>query len=647
MKKMFNILFIVLLAGTHFQIMAQTFQWANRAGSAGIEESAYSTDIDASGNIYTVGRFNDTTDFDPGPGIYHLIPSGANDIFVSKSDASGNFIWAKKMGGPAMDQGYSISLDAAGNSYITGYFELTADFDPGPGVYNLTSVGSMDIFVAKLDTAGNFEWAVSMGASGIDKGYSVSADAAGNVYATGYFVGTVDFDPSAGTYNLTAADYDGFISKLDPSGNLLWAKQINSNSYLYSFSVDIDGAGNVYTTGSFAGTGDFDPGAGVFNLTSSGNISMDIFILKLNAAGNFIWAKKMDGNGTDHGRSIHCDAFGNVYTSGNFSGSVDFDPGAGSFLLTSAAAYDIFISKLDSAGNFIWAKKIGGNGNDFGWSISSDAAGNVYTTGEFRGVVDFDPGLATHNMVSAGNADIFISKIDSAGNYVWAKKIGSSGYDFAWNINVDGSSNIYICGSFLGTVDFNPDAGIDNLTSAGNDDMFVLKYGFPQSFCGSDIIISNSPYNVYLTESKTWIITSGTVLIPVGTYVKLDADANQYVALNPGFNAEYGSVFVAQAYNGCTVGAPLLPQFEKVFNGEISAAADEIVLYPNPTTGLIHIKHDEKLSGIQIFDMMGKLAIDQKCAGETETNIDLSYLPNGVYHVKAAGYNAVKVVKNN
>jgi len=364
MKKMFNILFIVLLAGTHFQIMAQTFQWANRAGSAGIEESAYSTDIDASGNIYTVGRFNDTTDFDPGPGIYHLIPSGANDIFVSKSDASGNFIWAKKMGGPAMDQGYSISLDAAGNSYITGYFELTADFDPGPGVYNLTSVGSMDIFVAKLDTAGNFEWAVSMGASGIDKGYSVSADAAGNVYATGYFVGTVDFDPSAGTYNLTAADYDGFISKLDPSGNLLWAKQINSNSYLYSFSVDIDGAGNVYTTGSFAGTGDFDPGAGVFNLTSSGNISMDIFILKLNAAGNFIWAKKMDGNGTDHGRSIHCDAFGNVYTSGNFSGSVDFDPGAGSFLLTSAAAYDIFISKLDSAGNFIWAKKIGGNRQD-------------------------------------------------------------------------------------------------------------------------------------------------------------------------------------------------------------------------------------------------------------------------------------------
>jgi hypothetical protein len=138
------------------------------------------------------------------------------------------------------------------------------------------------------------------------------------------------------------------------------------------------------------------------------------------------------------------------------------------------------------------------------------------------------------------------------------------------------------------------------------------------------------------------------VLIPVGAKVKFDANVGGYVTLNPGFKADSGSIFVAQAYNGCTAGAPQLPN-AKIFTGEtyLSAAADEIVLYPNPTSGMIHIQHDEKLTDIQIFDMVGKLVIQQKCNGETETNIDLSNLPNGVYHVKAAGYQSVKVIKNN
>jgi hypothetical protein len=169
----------------------------------------------------------------------------------------------------------------------------------------------------------------------------------------------------------------------------------------------------------------------------------------------------------------------------------------------------------------------------------------------------------------------------------------------------------------------------------------------PCIVCVPNFTINYSPFYNSLTESQSWITTSGTVLILAGDKVKLDANANSYVSLNPGFKADSGSVFVAQAYNGCTAGAPQLPN-AKIYNGEtyLSAAADEIVLYPNPTSGFIHIKHDEKITDIQIFDMVGKLAINQKCNGETETNIDLSNLPNGVYHVKAMGYNSVKVVKN-
>ncbi|MCC7029450.1 MAG: T9SS type A sorting domain-containing protein, partial [Chitinophagaceae bacterium] len=167
----------------------------------------------------------------------------------------------------------------------------------------------------------------------------------------------------------------------------------------------------------------------------------------------------------------------------------------------------------------------------------------------------------------------------------------------------------------------------------------------PCIVCVPNFTINYSPFYNSLTESQSWIISSGTVLIKAGTNVKLDANANSYVTLNPGFKADSGSVFIAQAYNGCTAGAPQLPN-AKIFTGE-AIAANEIVLYPNPTNGMIHIRHDEKLTGIQVFDMVGKLVINQKCNGETETNIDLSTLPYGVYHVKAAGSHSVKVVKSN
>jgi hypothetical protein len=165
----------------------------------------------------------------------------------------------------------------------------------------------------------------------------------------------------------------------------------------------------------------------------------------------------------------------------------------------------------------------------------------------------------------------------------------------------------------------------------------------PCVVCVPNIVINYSPFYNALTESQSWILTSGTVLIPTGITVKLDANTNSYVKLNPGFKVEHGAVFVAQALNGCTAGSPQLPN-AKIYKAE-AGTPNEIVLYPNPTTGLIHINHDEKLSSIQIFDMVGKLVISQKCNGEIETNIDLSHLPNGVYHVKAAGYNAIKVVK--
>jgi len=219
-------------------------------------------------------------DFDPGSGTFNLTSAGEADIFISKLDSSGNFVWAKQLGGTSIDIGYSIAVDVSGNVYTTGFFYGTADFDPGPGTFNLTSAGYFNIFISKLDASGNFVWAKKLGGPSNNRGNSIAVDASGNVYTTGYFRGTVDFDPGSGTFNLTSAgNSDIFISKLDASGNFAWAKKLGGTSIDIGYSIAVDVSGNVYTTGSFEGTADFDPGSGTFNLTSAG--SADIFVHKM------------------------------------------------------------------------------------------------------------------------------------------------------------------------------------------------------------------------------------------------------------------------------------------------------------------------------------------------------------------------------
>ncbi|SVE51796.1 uncharacterized protein METZ01_LOCUS504650, partial [marine metagenome] len=231
---------------------------------------------------------------------------------------------------------------------------------------------------------------------------------------------TVDFDPGSGTTNLTSnGGKDVFVSKLDSSGDLVWAKSFGGTSTESGYGA-VDSSGNVYTTGTFRNTVDFDPGAGTANLTSNG--IYDVFVSKLDSSGNYVWAKSFGGTNSDVGRSVAVDSSGNVYTTGYFKSTPgDFDPGSGTANLTSNGVHDVFVSKLDSSGNYVWAKSFGGSGHDYGHSVAVDSSGNVYTTGFFNGTVDFDPGAGTAENTSTGGIDVFVSKLDSSGDYVWAK----------------------------------------------------------------------------------------------------------------------------------------------------------------------------------------------------------------------------------
>ena len=432
-----------------------------------------SVKVDGAGNIYTAGYFSGTVDFDPGAGTTNLTSAGGVESYVSKLNAAGDLLWAKSFGGTGTDLANSAAIDGSGNVYITGRFQATADFDPGAGTMNLTSLGGNDVFVSKLNAAGEFVWARSFGGTGNDEAYSVAVDGSGNVHTTGYFSDTADFDPGAGTVNVTSAgNFDAFVSKLNAAGDLVWAKTFGGADVDQPSSMTLDGSGNVYTTGRFSATADFDPGAGTSNLTAT---SADVFVSKLNTAGELVWAKAFGGSLSDSANSIAVDGSGNVYTTGYFYNSADFDPSAGTTSLTSAGGFDVFVSKLSASGALVWAKAFGGAGTEVGYSIALDGSGNLHTTGYFYNSADFDPGAGTTNMTSAGSSDVFISKLNATGGLVWAKTLGGTTTDDGYSVTVDASSNVYTAGRFGDTVDFDPGAGTANLTSAGSNDAFILK----------------------------------------------------------------------------------------------------------------------------------------------------------------------------
>jgi gliding motility-associated-like protein len=459
------------------------FKWVTGFGSQGAV-IAMKIITDANGNLYTLGFFTGTHDFDPGAGVYDLTSNGATDIFLIKSDPGGNFQWAKSWGASQDDYGITIFQDVNGNIYISGNFHQSIDLDPGSGSDNRAAQSYQDMFICKLDASGNFVWGVTIPGTPIESGNFLATDGLGNVYMSGNFEGMVDFDPGYGTATLTADGVDVFIVKLDASGNFQWVKQINSPLFDYVYDIAVDNAGNVFTTGSFQNTIDFDPGAGTHLVTSKG--SRDAYILKLDANGNFQWVVQIGSTGLDDAINLEVDNLGNVYSSGYFSGTADFDPGAGVINLTSDGSYYSFIMKLDASGNLVWAIKLGGNLSTIS-DLEINNSGDVFITGTFAGTIDFDPAKATDDL-SAVNEDMYVAKFSTDGVFEWSGKVTGPGLNYGHGLAVDEYDNVFITGVFSGTADFDPGAGVHELTSPGLSDSYILKIGVCAFTTASSII---------------------------------------------------------------------------------------------------------------------------------------------------------------
>ena len=399
---------------------------------------------------------------------------GVNDV----SDADFSIVeagWARTWGGTSHDSGYGVAADNTGNIYIAGYFKGTVDFDPGGGDPH-TSNGGNDVFLSKFDSYGAFQWVRTWGGLDDDRGWGIATDGSGNVYVTGNFRDTVDFNPDGGDPHISKGDYDNFLSKFDSSGNFEWARIWGGSVYESALGVAADGSGNVYVTGYFRGTSDFDPDSGD---PHSSNGYEDAFLSKFDSSGNFEWARTWGGSIYDTGLGVATDGSGNVYVTGLFYGSVDFDPD-GVDQHSSNGDQDAFLSKFNSSGDFQLARTWGGDGEDQGRAVAVEVSGNVYVTGIFTDDVEFDPdGGDLHT--SEGMEDVFLSRFDSSGNFEWARTWGGSDADEGYGVAVDGSGYVFITGYFRDLVDFDPDGG-DLHTSNGWDDIFLSRFDSSGNF---------------------------------------------------------------------------------------------------------------------------------------------------------------------
>lgn len=502
----------VFILSPFFRADAQIYSWANSYGSgSSLFDAARSSTTDTLGNIYVTGLFQGTTDFDPSGSIANLVGSGGWDIFVAKYDSLGAYQWAFKVGGTGFDQGIGIALDKNANIILTGSFAGTVDFNPGVSVNNLATGGtSTDIFLAKYDNMGVYQWAFKVGTTANNEyGHAVAVDTSGNIFISGDFSGSCDFDPSGSTAVLNATG----------GNDGFLAKYNAAGTYQWAFRLN-DAPGSygkrIVTdkTGNVFITGSFQNTCDFDPSGTTVNLvssgSFDVYIAKYSAAGIHQWVKHMGGTGADVAYAIAIDELNNILITGGFSNTVDFDPGTGIANQSSLGGYDIFVAKYNSLGDYQWAGGMGSANSDRGYGIVSDMDGNVYVTGYFSDNVDFDFSAGTSMLNSYGDEDVFIAKYSSSGTYNWAAQAGGTMEEECNTICLGLNNAVYTAGYFYGTADFDPSASADNKISGGDGDIFIARY--VQQCVAPDVPNSmTSDPNICSGESVTLSIVSGNL----------------------------------------------------------------------------------------------------------------------------------------
>lgn len=662
----------------------KNFIWAAQVGGSH-QDFAYSIAVNGS-SVYICGNFRDTADFDPGAGITNLISAGNSDIFILKLDTTSNFISVMQIGAAGIDVAEKLTLDNSGNILVCGQFQNTVDFDPSPGVQNITSNGSADAYVLKLDANGNYIWAGHYGNSPGQFAYGISTDAPSDVYVTGGFYGTIDFDPGPGVYNLSTTGFNSniYVLKWSAAGNFIWVDNMgNSSGGNWGASIKTDAAGNPVISGTFFGTVDFDPDAsGTYNLTAAGS-NGDIFVLKLvSSTGALMFAKGMGGLGLDQPYGLALNAAGDIYVTGLYSLTADFDPGIPVFNLTAAGPSDAFIVELDAVGNFSWAYGFGGTDSDFGRGINTHES-DVYTSGVFAYTPDFDPGLPVYNISSFSNSsDAFLLKlrfctpVQTAVNYDLCpgdSVFAGGAYQYNPGVYYDYYTAASGCDSIVTTTvqyafilnlgnDVNScsgqsvllDANVPGATylwSTGSTTQTILisatgSYWVSVTYNGCEqqdtIIVTFHSLPLVNLGSDTTICTTSSITLNAGpgfiTYIWTGGATGQTFTLNgsSGAGTYMVSVTVTDSSGCANSDTIFVTVFVCTGIEDVSFADRTFIIYPNPASGILTVHTEKEFSGIVQFSIVNIMGEETACkqvkhTSATDISVDISSIKPAFY----------------
>jgi hypothetical protein len=338
----------------------------------------------------------------------------------------------------------------------------------------ITPLLAILLFCSGFLHAQGLGWVGQTGSTDYDAGQAIAVDAAGNSYHTGYFQGTVDFDPGTGTLPITCvSDEDIYVAKWDWTGGLVWVRTIGSPGMDFSQDIELDGEGNVLVVGSFSGTTDFDPGPGTFMMDCEG--ASDGFVLKLDNDGNFIWALQIEGPLTQYVHGVGLDGLNNVYVSGGFFGNTDFDPSAGFDTLNTVSYEDAFVARYTSDGGLSWVKAFAGFGSSQFRNIAVSEDGKTLSGGFFSDTLDADPGPDSL-ILHATSMDAFLASIDASGDLIWAGSVGMEDWDQVEAVGWDGQGNAYAVGFVGDTCDFDLGPGEFWIPHTGGRAGFIASY---------------------------------------------------------------------------------------------------------------------------------------------------------------------------
>ncbi|MEO0468002.1 MAG: T9SS type A sorting domain-containing protein [Bacteroidota bacterium] len=413
--------------------------------------------------------------------------SGLSLAYITQFDSAGYQLWNRGFKSSFTSVSISdIQLDGQGGMYVLGNFNTQVILNHfTPQADTLSGLGGNDIFLAHFDAIGQTIWAFVLGGSGDDGASQLVRDAAGNLYLSGSFTSSVDFDPGPTSTTLSSAGQtDLFVASYDVNGDFRWAKSAGGFGIDWSAGIGVHDS-IVYVGGTITGTGDFDP---IDSLSTINAFGTDAFIAAYDTLGQFHWVKGMGGMARDIARKFLIDASGYLYLAGDFEGPADFDPSDSTYQLTPVGESDIFFAKYSPEGEFLLAGSVGGPDYDRGWGMSVDNQERIYLMGQFGNQIDVDPGDSTVMLNGTGMDNMFFSIYDSLGDFQWVHSLEAA--PSSRFIVPDDDGNFYVGGTFFygDSMYIDPMGGPAALIRTSSENAFLIKYAFyPKTYIATSL----------------------------------------------------------------------------------------------------------------------------------------------------------------